>query len=388
MHALLQERLEALRAAGLHRRLRCLPSAAGRFVEHGRTVLNFSSNDYLDLSHHPEVRAAARRAVDEYGAGATASRLMSGHLPLHAELEAELAGWCGHEAALLFGSGFLANAGILPALLRPGDRVYADKLVHASVIEGLRLADVPFKRFRHNDAGHLARLLTEDADAAGLRLVVTESVFSMDGDQAPLAALAEACRRHGALFMVDEAHALGVFGPEGGGLCRLLPESLRPDLTVGTLGKALGSYGGFCACSAKLRDYLINTARTFIFSTALPPASAGAALQALRLCRRDEPGRELLRRASRFHAALRAAGLPVPAEAASQILPIAVGDNVRAVALAEKLRGHDLLVTAIRPPTVPPGTARLRLSVTLAHADADLDHAAEVLARCQHEVQP
>ncbi len=385
MHKLLQQRLDALRNAGLYRQLRCMPGSAGAFIAEGRRILNFSSNDYLDLSGHPDVKAAARRAIDAYGAGATASRLMSGHLPLHAELEAELADWCGYESALLFGSGFLANAGIVPALARGGDRIFADKLAHASVIEGLRLSEASFKRFRHNDAAHLDRLLSEDRDPRGLRLVITESVFSMDGDLAPLADLGAVCRRHNALFMVDEAHAIGVFGPSGAGLCRSLPDALRPDLVIGTLGKALGSHGGFCACSSDLRDYLINTARTFIFSTALPPASAGAALQALRLCRSGAPGRDLLNRAARFREALRAAGIPVPDEAASQIIPVPVGDNHRAVALADRLRERDLLVTAIRPPTVPPGTARLRLSVTLAHSDADLDRAAESMSLSYRE---
>lgn len=378
MHPILEARLAAVREKGLYRRLSPLPSSQPRFEMDGRPVLNFSSNDYLGLSAHPEVRQAAAAAALSLGAGAPASRLMSGHLELHEALEAELARLVGHEQALVFGSGFLANLGVLGALLGRGDEVYADKLNHASLIDGVRLSGAESFRFRHNDPAHLDDLLGR-SQGRGLKLVAVESVFSMDGDLAPLAALVEVARRHGALLLADEAHALGVFGPAGGGLATTLPPGQRPDLMVATLGKALGGYGGFCGGSAKMRELLVNFARPFIFSTALPPATVAAALAAARIVR-EAPGLgdKLLGRVRFFREALVREGveLPVPQ---SQILAIVVGDNRRCIDLAAWIRARGVLVTAIRPPTVPAGTARLRLSVSLAHQEEELLGAARVI---------
>lgn len=366
-----RERLDKIHADGLYR---CPIITVPK-----KGVLDFSTNDYLNLTRHPEVRSAAAAAVMHYGTSAAASRLMSGTLPCHEQLEVELASFCDTEAALLFGSGFLANAGIIPALADKDSFIFADRLVHASVIEGIRLSGATFKRFHHNDPKHLERLLSEVPSNA-TKLVITESVFSMDGDLAPLPEIMLAAKKHNAVTYIDEAHALGIYGEHGGGLCTTLPTDLRPDIVIATLGKSLASFGGFCACSTELRDYLINTVRTFIFSTALPPSAVSASRQAIRICTKNALGTELLNRSIAFHKALN-----LPGECLSQIIPIPVGDNQKAVEMATELARQGLKVTAIRPPTVPPGTARLRLSVTLAHTPEELLQAAEIINRIREE---
>ncbi|TAN36262.1 MAG: 8-amino-7-oxononanoate synthase [Verrucomicrobia bacterium] len=361
--------LDALREAHLFRRAIALD----------RALLNFSSNDYLNLAHHPEVIAAAERALRECGASAGASRLVSGTLALHEELEARLAKLKGYPAGLVFGSGYLTNLGVLPALVGRGDAIFADRLAHASLMDATMLSRAELHRFRHNDAGHLEELLKKHA-GAGRKLVVTESVFSMDGDLAPLPDIATVAERHGALLLVDEAHATGVFGPGGSGLIREHKLESAVNISMGTLSKALGGYGGFVACSEKLRALLINRARAFIFTTAPPPPVLGAALGALDVLEKNTGlGAELLRRAALFRQQLQAAGLDTM-QSASQIIPVFVGDNARALALAGRLREQGLLVVAIRPPTVPEGTARLRLSVTLAHSEADLVRSAKIVS--------
>lgn len=365
----LQNRLDALSRQDLHRAPTLPPEGC----------LDFSSNDYLNLARDPRVTEAAATAARKYGAGARAARLMSGNLSCHQTLENHLAEWTGQESALLFGSGFLTNSGLIPALAQKGDIVFADKLVHASAIEGLRHSDATFFRFRHNDLNHLSTLLKAHHPASGgLRLIVTESVFSMDGDQAPLRELMTLAKSCGGntLVLIDEAHALGVFGKHGAGLCSTLPPELAPDIIVGTLGKALGSYGGFCACKAEIRDYLINQTRTFIFSTALPPPVVAAADAALSICREGNLGNELLSRTDCF-----AKALGLPTSPPSQIIPLVIGPNAKAIQTAKRLRDEGILVTAIRPPTVPPGTARLRLSVTLALSERELQRAARAIAK-------
>ena len=360
--------LDALQQAHLFRRA----------VAPERALFNFSSNDYLDLAHHPGVIAAAGRALREFGAGATASRLVAGTLPLHEELEARLAKLKGYPAGLVFGSGYLTNLGVIPALVGRDDAIYADRLAHASLMDAAILSRAELHRFRHNDAGHLEELLKKNT-GAGRKLVVTESVFSMAGDVAPLPDIAAVAERHGALLLVDEAHATGVFGPGGSGLIREHRLESTVNLSMGTLSKALGGYGGFVACSEKLRALLINRARAFIFTTAPPPAVLGAALGALDVLEKHpDIGAELLHRAALFRKKLQSAGLDTM-QSASQIIPLFVGDNARALALAGRLREQGLLVVAIRPPTVPEGTARLRLSVTLAHTAADLARAAAII---------
>ncbi len=350
----------------------------------GREFLNFASNDYLNLAHHPWVVESAARALQTAGAGAGASRLVTGTLELPLELERRLAAFKQYPAALVFGSGYLANVGIITALLDHHDHAFADRLAHASLLDGIRMSGARLHRFRHNQPGHLADLLA--ATPPGVRrLVVTESVFSMDGDLAPLPALATVCRTQGAMLLVDEAHATGVFGPGGAGRVRELDLESDVNLAMGTLSKALGGYGGFVACSAIMRDWLVNRARAFIYTTAPPPAALGAALGALNVLE-QEPGRgaELLRRAERFRESLRAGGLETQ-HSASPIIPVMIGDNERALRIAARLRAAGILVVAIRPPTVPPGTARLRFSVTLAHQDGELAWAADTIARIVRE---
>jgi 8-amino-7-oxononanoate synthase len=367
-------RLEQLEREGLLRSTVVSAGVGGRLEgEDGTAVLNFSCNDYLNLACNAHVKRRAQQAIERWGCGATASRLMAGTLALHEELEAALARLTGAEASLVFASGFSMNVGLLFALAGRGDTIFADRLSHASLIDGARLSGAGLRRYAHNDPASLERLL-RSASTSGQRFIVCESVFSMDGDIAPLADLEQLAAEYDAMLLVDEAHAVGVFG-EGGGVLRELGLPLAP-LTVATLGKALGSLGGFLACSRELREYAVNRTRSFIYSTALPPPSVAAALGAIEEIERDPAmGRRLLELARGFHSALCAEGLHLP-KFCSQILPVPVGDNVRALELASRLRQRGLLVTAVRPPTVPEGTARLRLSVTLAHSAQDLARAA------------
>lgn len=375
----IKDELDALAQRHLFRSLSPLPAAGGRFEIDGRPWLNFASNDYLDLSQHPLVVEAAQRALADRGAGATASRLVAGTLDLHDRLERKLAAHKGYPAALVFGSGYLANAGILASLARDGDVIFADKLIHASVIDAAQLSGAKLVRFRHNDAGHLKDLAGK-APAFRRAFVVTESVFSMDGDLAPLPEIAGIARAMGALFIVDEAHATGVFGPQGSGRVRELGLEGDVNVSMFTLSKGLGGYGGGAACSPLLRDWFINRSRSFIYTTALPPAVIAAALAAVDLLEEHpEWGGELLRRAAAFRAALKARGLDT-LQSASQIIPVLVGDNEKTMAVAKRLRERNILVAAIRPPTVPEGTARLRLSLTLAHGEADLLRVADAIA--------
>jgi 8-amino-7-oxononanoate synthase len=298
-------------------------------------------------------------------------------------LEAALARLIGGEAALVFSSGFGMNVGMLFAIARRGDVIFADRLSHASLIDGARLSGATLKRYAHNDVLSLERLL-QSTPCRGHRIVICESVFSMDGDVAPLTQLRRLATQYEASLLVDEAHAIGIWG-NGGGLGRELGGPAA-ELTAGTLGKALGSLGGFVVCSRETREYLVNCARSFIYSTALPPANVAAALGAIEQIERDPlMGRRLLDLARDFHKLLLAEGMRLP-EFHSQILPVHVGDNRRALELAARLRERGLWVTAIRPPTVPEGTARLRLSVTMAHTPEDLAWAAREIGLIAREM--
>ncbi|MFW6367322.1 MAG: 8-amino-7-oxononanoate synthase, partial [bacterium] len=369
--AWMQAELDGLSEQHLRRGLEVQPQAGGVIVDRGRRVLNFSSNDYLDLARRPAVVEQARRALAEYGCGACASRLVSGSLPLHAELEGAVAAHKGYPASLVFGCGFLTNVGVISALVGRNDTVFADKLVHASLIDAIVLSRATLVRFRHNDSEHLAAQLAKNDDAGGRRLIVTESVFSMDGDIAPLAEIAALSERHGALLMVDEAHSSGVFGPHGAGLVRENELADRVNISMGTFSKALGNYGGFVACSETMREWLINRARSFIYTTALPPAVLGGCLGALEVLDNEpELGEKLRLRSDFFRNLLRERGFDT-GRSASQIIPVMVGESARALELARQLNDCGVVAVAIRPPTVPRGTARLRLSVTLAHTRED-----------------
>lgn len=372
-----EQELQSIRDDNRWRTLRQWSGTGGVIVHEGRRYLNFSSNDYLDLSGHNALKDGVRNALERYGCGATASRLMSGDLDLHHELEASIAALTDQESALVFPSGYQANVGVLGALAGPGDTIYSDALNHASIIDGARLSRAAIQVYRHGDGEHLAELL-ESAPEAGRKIIVTDSVFSMDGDVAPLDVIGELAEEHDAVLVVDEAHALGVFGG-GGGVC--IECGISPALVTGTFGKAFGAGGAFAAGDTTYRDLLINKARSFIYSTGLTPVNAAAAHAAVGLVERDiSLGLELLDRSAEFQDRLTDRGIPiVPSE--TQIIPVLVGDNQRVMDYADALLAEGLIVTGIRPPTVPEGTARLRFSVTLSHSKEDLRFAAEVVAK-------
>lgn len=364
--------------AHLERHTHGYPATGPRLELDGRTVLNFSSNDYLGLARHPRVIAAAREALEHYGTGSTASRLICGTLPVHLELEARLAAHKGYAAALVFGTGYMTNAGVISSLVGRGDRIYADRLAHASMLDAARLSGARLHRFRHNDPAHLDHLLGKGG--TGRALVLVEAVYSMDGDLAPLLDLAPVVRAHQALFLVDEAHSTGVFGPRGCGRVRELGLTGDVDICMGTLSKGLGSFGGFAACSEKLRRYLVNHARALIYTTAPPPAAMGAALGALEVVSDpvEMPGHHLLESAQHVRTRLQQGGLDT-GESASQIIPLLCGSSEAALRLSAQLRERGLLGVAIRPPTVPAGTARIRLSLTGAHTVSELQQATDIL---------
>ncbi len=376
MDAFFEKELALLKEQGLLRDLYPLPETGGEITVGGKTVINFSSNDYLDLSRGRRLKNASIRAIERLGSGSSASRLMSGHLELHEELESDLARMMGAEAALVFGSGYLTNLGVLTSFAHRGDEIFADRLNHASLIDGARLSRAHISPYRHRDLDHLEELL-KTSKTTGKRLIVSDSVFSMDGDIAPLAGLAELARRYEALLVVDEAHAIGVMGKNGGGVCRIAGKEVGPDIVIGTLSKALGGYGGFAACSESVRDFLINNARSFIYSTGLPPACLGSGREAVAIIESNPGlGETLLEKTRFFRDLLVGAGLLVP-QVQSPILPIIVGSNEKAVQFSQMLWEQGLLVRAIRPPTVPLGSSRVRLSLTLALSDDTLRESAE-----------
>lgn len=334
--------------------------------------LDFCSNDYLGLRRDPRLAEAAAQAAWKHGTGSGAARLLRGTTPLHDQLESELAAWKGSEAALLFNTGFQANATLLMALAGPGDAVFSDALNHASLVDGCRLAKAGGASvgvFAHRDLADLAARLQAwraTAEAEALALVVTDGIFSMDGDAADIAGLRACCDAAGALLMVDEAHASGLLGPEGAGLSAL--QGAKPHLIMGTLGKALGSSGAFICGDRLLIDHLVNTCRGFIFSTALAPPAVGAALEGLSLARTEPWRREqALEKAVRLRAAL---GLE---DAPSAIVPLVLGEDAAALSLADALQARGFDVRAVRPPTVPEGSARLRITTGAHQRNGDVD---------------
>jgi 8-amino-7-oxononanoate synthase len=364
--------LEALGAKGLRRALEPLASPQGPEVEvGGRRLVNLCSNDYLGLAADPRLRRAAAEAAEREGAGSGASRLVAGDLPVHGALERALAAHAGTEAALLFGSGYHANVGVPPALVGRDDAVFSDVLNHASIVDGCLLSRAGLVRYRHGDVQELGELLARTH--ARRKLVVTDAIFSMDGDAAPLREIAELCDRHGAMLYVDEAHSEGVLGPRGGGLAEALGVADRVDVHMGTLGKALGASGAFVAGERRLVDLLVTRARTFVFTTAPAPAASAAALAALGIVA-SEPDRRarVLALTARMKAGLARLGFDV-ARVAAPIFPVVLGDEARALAASRALRERGFYVRAIRPPTVPRGTSRLRVALTAAHTEAQVD---------------
>jgi len=370
------ERLEELRDRGLYRRLRLVSGPQGpRVLLGGRQVLLLCSNNYLGLADHPKVRGAAAEAAMRFGAGAGASRLISGNMEPHRRLESRLAEFEGYEAALLFGSGYLANTGAIAALAGRGEVVFSDELNHASIVDGCRLARAETFVYRHGDLEHLAWGLREASGRGSL--IVSDGLFSMDGDVAPLPQLLELARRHGCRLMVDEAHATGAIGPGGRGAVAAAGLSGEIDLVVGTLGKALGSYGAYVCASAETVDFLVNTARSFIFSTAPPPPSVAAASAALELVSPHRVER-LQTNADRFRAALAAEGLDTgPSQ--TQIVPIEVGEAERTMELCERVLERGVFAQGIRPPTVAEGSSRLRFTVMATHRVGELERAAKLV---------
>jgi 8-amino-7-oxononanoate synthase len=379
------ERLDELRESGLRRRLRLISSPQGpRVTLDGRPVLLLCSNDYLGLADHPRVRGAAAEAAMRWGAGAGASRLISGNMQPHRLLEERLAAFKGYEAALLFGSGYLANVGTIAALAGRGEVVFSDELNHASIIDGCRLSRAETFVYRHRDIEHLAWGLREAGTRASL--IVTDGLFSMDGDVAPLPELVELARRHSCLLMVDEAHATGALGPGGRGSVAAAGLSGEVDVVMGTLGKALGSYGAYVCAGRELTELLLNTARTFVFSTAPPPPVAAASMAALTLLE-SHPHRveRLAENAATLRRALAAEGLAVSASE-SQILPVAVGDADRTMELCERALERGVFVQGIRPPTVPEGSSRLRFTAMATHRTAELERAAKLVGAAAREL--
>ena len=382
--------LDEIRDAGLWRELREIESAqATRITIAGRELINFSSNDYLGLAAHPALGQAAREALERFGVGSGASRLICGSLQPHHELEAALGKWQEAEAALVFSSGFAAAQGVLTSLLGQGDVVILDKKAHASMIDAARLSDATLRVFRHNDLENLEKLLQWAADQGGRVLVATESVFSMDGDRAPLAGIVELKERYGAWLMLDEAHAVGLYGPLGQGLAAADGLAERIEILMGTLGKAVGAAGGFVCGSRQLVDLLVNGARSFIFSTAPSPAVSAAARAGVELIQSVEGESlrgQLWQREEELRHGAESLGWETPAEP-SAILPLIVGGEAKALAVMEQLREAGFFIPAIRHPTVPRNEARLRVTLSSRHSSGDIQLLLDALGQRGHSLK-
>jgi 8-amino-7-oxononanoate synthase len=379
------DRLEELQDQGLYRRLRLIGGPQGpRVTLDGNQVLLLCSNDYLGLANHPRVKGAAAEAAMRWGAGAGASRLISGNMQPHSRLEKRLAAFKGYESALLFGSGYLANTGTIAALAGSGEVVFSDELNHASIIDGCRLSRAETFVYRHGDVDHLSWGLRKAGERAAL--IVTDGVFSMDGDVAPLNDLVTLARRHDCRVMVDEAHATGALGRGGRGSVAAAGLSGEVDVVMGTLGKALGSYGAYVCADRETTDYLLNTARSFVFSTALPPPVAAAGLAALELLE-SQPERvgRLTANAVTLRRALIAEGLAVGGSE-TQIVPVAVGDAKTTMELSARMLERGVFAQGIRPPTVPAGSSRLRFTVMSTHRREELERAAKLVGATAREL--
>jgi 8-amino-7-oxononanoate synthase len=346
----------------------------------GRDVLLFAGSNYLDLAHHPEVVEAAARAAREFGCAAGGSRLITGNLAVHEALEEELAKFLGCEAALAFNTGYMANLGVIPALVRAGDVVVSDALAHASVVDACRLSRAEVRVFPHGDLDALEGVLRAVASTRRRLLLAVAGVYSMDGDTAPIAELVALARRWGALLLLDDAHGTGTLGPRGRGTPELQGVEEGIDVWLGTLGKALGSFGAFVAGGFRMRELLVNVARSFIFSCALAPPQVEAARAALRLVRAEPWRRQRLQdNAARLRLRLAAHGIST-APSTTHIVPIVIGDNARTMAACERLLARGFYTQGIRPPSVPEGSARLRVTPMASHRDEEIDALAEVLA--------
>lgn len=394
----IEDNLQDLEDRRLRRSLVTLEANEGRYiVREGRRLLHLASNNYLDLAHHPRIGEAVRNALDRWGWGAGASQLLAGHTALHAELRQELARFEKAEECVLFPTGYLANLGTVSALVGKGDRILLDKLCHASIIDGAHLSGAEVRVYPHGNLPKLERLLAQPS--SGKTLIVTDSVFSMDGDLAPLPEIAALAQRYQAMLLVDEAHATGVLGSRGSGAVEWMFEdhpsfpfeeaqSLRAAITVriGTLSKALGGIGGFAVGSKSICDYLLTTARAAIFTTSLPPAAVAAARAALDLLREEPWRREaVLANAKRFREGMRAQGIPV-LPGITPIVPILIGEVEPTLRLSQALLEAGIYAPPIRPPTVPPGTCRLRISWIATHTPEEVDFVVETVAQIWKKV--
>lgn len=378
-------RLEKIRAQGRYRFMRTVYGSQGaEFILDGKKVICLSSNNYLGLASHPALIQSAIEAVRKYGVGAGASRLISGNMELHLKLEEKIAAFKRAEKALLFNSGYHANVGVIQALVGKGDYIYSDELNHASIIDGARLSRATIRVYPHRDTTKLSQMIEEDSDGA-TKLVVTDSVFSMDGDTAPLDELVRIKERHNAILMIDEAHATGVLGSQGRGLADKLGVADKIDITMGTLGKALGCFGAYVCGRTDMIEFLINSARSFIFSTALPPPVAASALTALEILEsQPELVEKLHRNADFMREELKNLRLPVP-DGETPIIPLIIGEETKTMEICNQLLTRGVFAHGIRPPSVPQGTSRLRITVMATHTHEQLQKAAsafrEVFAR-------
>ena len=380
-----RQELLQLEKQHLLRRLAVVESCDGSYIMiNGKRLLLMCSNDYLGLACHPMLRKAASAAMDRYGFGSGASRLVSGTSPLHRELEQKIARFKGAEAALAFNSGYAANTGIIPVIAGEGDVILSDSLNHASIIDGCRLSKAEVKVYRHRDVDHVEDLLKKSF-FAHRTLIVTDGVFSMDGDIAPLTELASLAEKFGSVLMVDDAHATGVLGDTGRGTTEHFGLAGQVPVQMGTLGKALGSFGAFVAGRRTLIDYLVNRSRSFIFSTALPPMVCAASIAALDIVDREPERRENLRRnRERFVQGLLSLGIAI-ADSETPIVPLMIGESDRALTVSEKLFEYGIYAVAIRPPTVPEGAARIRTTITATHTAEEIDNALGIFDRLKHE---
>jgi glycine C-acetyltransferase len=376
-----------IQEAGLYRKLRLVESDQGPTLRlDGREVINFSSNNYLGLANHPSLCKAAKEAIDRYGCGSGASRLISGNMTLHEELENKIAELKGTEAALVFNSGFQANTGIIPVLVGEEDVILSDALNHASIIDGCRLAHAKIFVYGHCDLDELERGL-KNAPSNSRKLIVTESLFSMDGDEAPLSDIVDLAEKHDAMLMVDEAHATGVYEPNGAGLVAKLGLGSRVLIQMGTLGKALGGFGAYVAGSKVLRELLINRCRSFIFTTSLPPAVMAMGIAAIDLVMREPERRQALwNNCQRLGRGLKELGYSL-GNSQSQILPLIIGEATKCMQLSQDLLDRGVFAQGIRPPTVPPGTSRLRITLMAAHTPEHIDQALNVFKEVAREMR-
>ncbi len=372
---LIAAELQEIKRQGLYRQLRHVEGEQGPTISlDGQEVLNLSSNNYLGLANHPAIRAAAKEAIDRYACGSGASRLISGNMTLHLELEESIAKLKGAEAALVFNSGFQANVGLLSTLVGEGDVIFSDALNHASIIDGCRLSRAEALIYPHCDLDRLESDLKR-TQKNSKKLIVTETVFSMDGDIAPVREIADLAARHGAVVMVDEAHATGVFGPNGGGIVEEMGLAGQVLIQMGTLGKALGGFGAYVAGSRDLRDLLINRCRSFIFTTSLPPVVIAMAIAAIDIIKKEPQRRRALRDNSKtLREGLERMGFSL-GRSGSQILPLMVGDSAKCMILAERLLQNGVFAQGIRPPSVPPGTSRLRIVPMATHTREQMEQA-------------